>query len=277
MTINIKDISSMSREKMEFFCRSNCQNVYLGNKTVLCRVLTKYLLYADTEDIGIVPHLCLDGYWESWITMALARSVKSGWYCIDIGANHGYYTLLMADVIGSLGKVLAIEPNPKLVKILEKTINVNGFQDRVDIIQKAISNTNTDKIELVIPRGFGINATITKDATLNDDVILVETLTLDNLTKDFHHIDLIKIDAEGAEETIWKGMSEVLYKNRDIVIIMEFNCSRYKNPTAFLEDIQKEGFILRYIDYDSEIKSLTTEKCLSERFGEDWMLFLKRI
>lgn len=273
--VNIKDISLMSREKMETVCRSNCQNMYLGNKTVLCRVLNKFLLYADTEDVGIVPHLCLDGYWEPWITLALARLVQPGWHCIDIGANHGYYTILMADATGSSGDVLAIEPNPKLAEMLERTININGFQKYVKVLQKAISDTDANKVELVIPRGFGMNATIWRGATSNDDVVIVETSTLDNLTKD-STIDIIKIDAEGAEEAIWKGMGETLRRNRDITVIMELNCSRYSDPNAFLEDIQKEGFPLRYIDYDSIIKDMTIDKCISERIGEDWMLFLKR-
>lgn len=272
---NIKDISQMSREKMQTVCRSNCQNIYLGNKTVLCRVLTKFLLYADTEDVGIVPHLCLDGYWEPWITLALARLVRPGWHCIDVGANHGYYTILMADAVGSSGNVLAIEPNPKLTNMMERTININGFRNYVKILQKAVSNTDASKVELVIPRGFGMNATIWRGATADDDIVTVETLTLDDLTKDFT-VDLIKIDAEGAEENIWKGMREMLKRNKSVIVIMEFNCLRYASPSAFLEDIQKEGFTLRHIDYDSKIKDISVGKCTSERIGEDWMLFLQR-
>lgn len=272
--VNIKDILSISRKDIETICRANCQNVYLGDKTVLCRVMTKFLVYADTEDIGITPHLCLNGYWESWTTIAMVRLIKQGWNCVDIGANHGYYTLLMADCVGPLGSVVAVEPNPKLSKLLERNIRLNGFQDRVKVIQKAVYSTCMDKVKLVIPKGFGMNATIQRDVTANDDVTVVETITLDNLIDTFN-IDLIKIDAEGAEEAIWKGMKETLCRSKDVTVVMEFNCLRYSNPRTFLEDIQK-NFQLRYIDYDSNIKNLTIDRCISERYGKDWMLFLNR-
>ena len=73
---------------------------------MLCRVLGKYLMYADSQETGITPHLALHGYWESWITLALARTLRPGWHCLDVGANHGYYTLVMADGAGPDGRVV---------------------------------------------------------------------------------------------------------------------------------------------------------------------------
>src|SRR5688572_23436882 len=89
------------------------QTAYMGDNTAIVRVLGKYIMWVDTTDIGITPHLSLNGYWESWITLAMARVLQPGWTCIDVGANHGYYTLIMADAVGPSGKVISIEPNPR--------------------------------------------------------------------------------------------------------------------------------------------------------------------
>ncbi|MBW4561743.1 MAG: FkbM family methyltransferase [Mojavia pulchra JT2-VF2] len=273
--IYVRDIQVLTREELESICRDRCYTAYIGKETLLCRVLGRYKFYCDAEDIGITPHLCLDGYWESWITMAMARILKKGWHCIDIGANHGYYSVLMADAVGSSGRVLAVEPNPKLVGLLERTLEVNGFQNHAKVLQKAISNIDNQLVQLVIPMGKGLNATICTDATLADKVVEVNTITLDNLTQDWSSVDFIKIDAEGAEQSIWYGMSETLRKNKNITIVMEFNCGRYSDPKMFLQDIESFGFQLQHIDYDSQIKNLTIEQCLTERPNEDWMLLLQ--
>ena len=268
--------SLVSAASIQANARSNCQVTYIGNGTLLCRVLGKYVFYADADDIGITPHLCLDGYWELWVTVAMIRVLQRGWHCVDIGANHGYYSVVMADAVGSSGQVLAVEPNPLLVRLLERTLQVNGFDGRLSVSQKAIFDEEDKIVKLVIPPGQGRNASVCIDATAADSVVEVETVTLDTLTSGWPCVDLIKVDAEGAEEAIWRGMRSTVRKNQDITIIMEFNAGRYSDPKAFLQDIQTEGFLLRHIDFDAEIKDLTVEQCLTERPNEDWMLFLQR-
>lgn len=283
---NIKDIAKKTRTEIELVCRSSCQSIYLGRGMVLCRVLTKYLCYADADDVGITPHLCLNGYWEVWITQAILRVLQPGWHCVDIGANHGYYSLLMADVAGPSGRLLAVEPNPRIETLLKRTLEVNGFLGNSTVVQKAVADTSGKIVNLLLPEGKGLNATIcgnTDDLELGESPItneenafLVETVTLDELTKDWQKVDLVKIDAEGAEEAIWQGMEQTVAKNENINIIMEFRCSRYSDPKGFLEKILGAGLVLRHIDYDAQIKDLTLEECLTQRPEEDWMLFLRR-
>ncbi|MHC5610772.1 MAG: FkbM family methyltransferase [Nostoc sp.] len=274
--INIKDIALLTRTELELNCRKMSQTVYIGNETILCRVLGKYIFYCDAEDTDIMPHLAINGYWESWITQAMARVLKRGWKCIDIGANHGYYSVLMGDAVGSSGFVIAVEPNPRVARLLKQTIEINGFAKQAIVMQKAIADVDGQAVKLVIPNGKGINGTIVKDAIGSDNVVEVETITLDSLTTDWSNVDFVKIDAEGAEEIIWCGMRETVRKNKNITIIMEVKCSRCLDPKMFIQDIQTSGFKLRHIDYDSQIKSLTVEQCLTERPEEDWMLFLQK-
>ncbi|HEY6187700.1 MAG TPA: FkbM family methyltransferase [Pyrinomonadaceae bacterium] len=265
------------RNTLESVSRQSCQTLYLGDKTALCRVLGKYIMFVDTEDIGITPHLCFNGFWESWITMALARTIERGWRSIDIGANHGYYTLIMADAAGPEGSVLAVEPNPRLADLLKRNIDVNGFPRSTTLLSKAISDESASRVRFVIPEGNrSMNGTLCGAGGAGDKVFEVETITLDEATSAWPRVDFIKIDAEGAEEGIWRGMHRTLERNPDITIIMEVNSVKYREPRAFIRSILDAGFTLRYIDYDSNIKNVTEEQLVSNPSGLDWMLFLRR-
>jgi hypothetical protein len=121
-----------------------------------------------------------------------------------------------------------------------------------------------------------MNGTLCGAGGAGDKVFEVETITLDEATSAWPRVDFIKIDAEGAEEGIWRGMHRTLERNPDITIIMEVNSVKYREPRAFIRSILDAGFTLRYIDYDSNIKNVTEEQLVSNPSGLDWMLFLRR-
>src|SRR5688572_28813430 len=109
-------IKSMSRPDFENACTHHVDHIYLGDKTALCKVLTRYKMYVDVNDHSIAPHLLMDGYWESWITILLAKIIEPGMTCLDIGANFGYFSLLMAGMAEGGGRTIAVEPNPQVLK-----------------------------------------------------------------------------------------------------------------------------------------------------------------
>ncbi|GAB4385006.1 MAG: hypothetical protein Kow00121_49350 [Elainellaceae cyanobacterium] len=269
-------LASMSLEELRSACRNACQTAYLGENLILCRILTNYLVYGDTRDIGIVPHLCLNGFWEPWVTLAVLRSLKPGWRCLDVGANHGYYSVVMSSVVGSSGRVVALEPNARLASMVSKTLEVNGFDDRATSIAKAVSDKDGEILKLVIPVGHTGHAALRETASPTDEVMEVETISIDSLTADWDRVDCIKIDVEGAEEAVWRGMKETVRRNPDIKLVLEFGPSRYPNPRAFLEEIVAEGFILRYIDYDTYPKEISIDRCIADRPDSHWDLFLSR-
>ena len=263
------------RDVLEAVSRQESRAVYLGEQTLLCRVLGKYLVYADALETGIAPHLALDGYWESWITLVLARTVRPGWHCLDVGANHGYYTLVMADAAGPEGRVAPVEPTPRLADLLRQTLDVNGFP-RVEVVQKAASDIEGKRLQLVVPARRSLNARLAEVAGPTDEVVPVESVTIDALTSDWPRVDLIKIDVEGAEEDVWRGMHRTISSNPELVVILELNVARYEEPRSFLRELERAGFALRYIDVDAEVKGVTVDRLLTEQVGDDWMLFLAR-
>ena len=131
-------------------------------------------------------------------------------------------------------------------------------------------------LQLVIPARRSLNAHLAEVAGPTEDAVAVESVTIDALTRDWPRVDLIKIDVEGAEESVWRGMERTISDNPDLVVILEFNVPRYEDPRAFLGTIESAGFALRYIDVDTEVKDVSVERLLSEQVGDDWMLYLAR-
>jgi len=260
---------------LEAVSRQHSRAVYLGEQTVLCRVLGKYLMYADAQETGITPHLCMDGHWESWITVAIARTLRPGWHCLDVGANHGYYTLIMADAVGRDGRVAPVEPTPRLADLLRQTLDVNGFPT-VSVVPEAATDGDGQTLQLVVPARRSMNARLSREAGPTDAVFEVKSVTVDSLTRDWTRVDLIKIDVEGAEEGVWRGMQRTVADNPGLVVILEFNVERYEDARSFLGQIELAGFRLRYIDFDAEVKDVTVDQLLSRQVGDDWMLYLAR-
>jgi FkbM family methyltransferase len=274
--MSVPDCVLADRATLEESARRGAQAVNLANGALMCRVLTKYLMFVDPHDLGVTPRLCLDGFWESWVTAALARVLRPGAFCVDVGANHGYFTMLLADGAGPDGRVLALEPNPALAELLALTLEVNGFERRALVAQQAATDGIAPTVRLVIPRRRGACASICRAPSAADEVLDVGAASIDDLTAAWPRVDVIKIDAEGAEPVIWRGMRRTIDRNPGLIVVLEFVASRYHDARGFLQAIRSDGFELRYVAYDSSIEPLTEEQALAEGGDEGWTLFLDR-
>jgi hypothetical protein len=84
--------------------------VAIDGETILCRILGRYKIYVDSHDWGISPHLMLDGVWEIRTTEVVVDLLLPGMTAIDVGANLGYFTLLMAGLCGPSGRCSRSSP-----------------------------------------------------------------------------------------------------------------------------------------------------------------------
>lgn len=253
---------------------------YLGDGVGVCYVLGRYWLFIDPSDGYHVQYLITHGYWEIACTEIIAAYVKPGMKVIDIGANVGYFTVLLADLVGNEGYVYSCEPAPKIVNLLEKTLFLNGLGvKRVSLISNPISNEEGLFVDFVSTYDTK-NSYVERDSNierpLGQAVHISRTTCLDSFIPEKTKIDFIKIDAEGEEERIWSGMARVVSENQNILILLEFNISRYFNSIDFLERILSSGFKLRYIHNNSGVKSITVDALIKTNIGEDWMLYLTR-
>ena len=88
--------------------------------------------------------------------------------------------------------------------------------------------------------------------------------------------DIIKIDVEGAEEAIWRGMEGLFAVGKPLTIFLEYSPVRYRDPMRFLDAIMSQGFALAELSVSHGIRTATPEQVLSGDPREDRMLALVR-
>jgi FkbM family methyltransferase len=249
---NIREIGAMNRQEFETTCMQHTANAYLGDHLLLCKVLTKYKMYVDTRDMGIAPHLIMDGYWESWLTQCLARIVQPGFVCIDIGANLGYYSLLMSELGGNGGRTIAIEPNPNMCRLLRMSEFLHGWN--FDIVEKAIADKEGEATLTIPDKSFG-------GATLNGNPgapfggttkVNVPVTTVDAIVADLQlpKVDVIKIDVEGLEPRVFDGMKKTIADNPGLQLIIEYSPFMYDDKKPFSDFLFNHFVINRIKDVD---------------------------
>jgi FkbM family methyltransferase len=275
----LKQLASMDRFTLEALCRAQAQPLYLGDHSALCRVLSRYKLLLDTRDRGFAAHVLLDGYWEMWLTIFMCRHIQPGMVVIDVGANFGYYTVLMADLVGPEGHTFAIEPNPVVAAVLRQSVTLNGFKSWTSIVEAAAGASGTGQVLLYSPNGEFKNACVVESAkqvNVGDGTLhQVRQVTIDDIVSTSPRVDFLKIDAEGAEESIIEGMGQCIKDHRPS-LILEFNAARCKQPEALLKNLISTYKIVRYLDFHSDLVRTTEAELISQRIGEDWLLFFDR-
>jgi FkbM family methyltransferase len=268
------ELKTGNRFALEDRCRALTNSAYLGDHTVLCRVLGLFKMYVDTNDTGFASHLMLEGFWEMWLTVFFARHVQAKMTVVDVGANFGYYTLLFGFLVGSEGHVYAVEPNPTVAPKLRRSVDLNGLAARTTIIEAA-AGAIEGEVSLFAPDGEPKNsAVVASDAGIAPDsgkLYKVPQIKLDKLAATVSRIDLVKVDAEGAEQDVLSGMEGILRRDKPC-LLLEFNAGRYADPMAFIAWLRGLYGRMRYIDFDGNPTDVTPEHLLSDRSGEDWLL-----
>ncbi|MGE5478800.1 MAG: FkbM family methyltransferase [Chloroflexota bacterium] len=161
------------------------------------------------------------GDFEISTELALRKIVKQDDVVIDIGANVGYLSLILSKLTGPAGKVFAFEPEPNNFKAFIKNIDLNGFTNIIPS-QSAISDIKgVLKLFLASGNNRGMHSTIFDEKTLSADFVETPSLPLDDFVQenDLKKLDLVKIDVEGAELQVLKGMNKTLNTLRPKIII----------------------------------------------------------
>ena len=136
---------------------------------------------------------------------------------VDVGANVGSYTILGANEVGA--KTISIEPIPKTFKALEDNIVINKLQYKVNALNIGLGGKNESlKFTKLLDT---TNHVATKD---DKDIIEVEVRKFDDVIQ-LTQPALIKIDVEGFESEVLKGMINTLQDDNLKAIIIELNGS----------------------------------------------------
>lgn len=212
----------------------------IGNRTLGSRIYSLFLnllnyRLPDPIDINGMKmfHCTSDGMkrlgwifafnYEPQTQRIFEQIVKPSMAVVDIGAHIGYYSLLSAKLTGANGKIYAFEPTPFLYSILQKNIRANGLEKRAEAFPLALGNHSVKKMCFFI--GETTTSSLFHIPGRVGASIEVEMVSLDDFfrKRNWPKVDIVKIDAEGAEKIIVEGMRELIMRNPGLKLIIEFN------------------------------------------------------
>lgn len=172
--------------------------------------------------------------------------------------------------MGPSGHVIAVEPVPQTIELLKKTIGLNGMAGWVRLVAAAAAGPGTSAVEMFVPENEPKNAAII--AAPFEGTVQVPAVSVDELTRDLSRLDLVKIDAEGAETMIIDGMQETI-KRLHPNLLLEFNAHRYKDPAAFLDILLKAYPRMQALDFFANLQPVAAAEILGRSSLEDWLLY----
>lgn len=172
------------------------------------------------SDISLVPHLLKYRCWEPHITRYLTRELRPSYVFIDVGANVGYFTVLCAPLVN---RVVAFEPVASTHGYCQTNIALNGLTN-VDLRQQALWREETT-LRIRLDSSSVMTASVVTnggDPTFES----ISAVSLDTLVAsgrlELPRLDVLKMDAEGAELSALFGMRETLARFRPR-LVMEIN------------------------------------------------------
>ncbi len=134
---------------------------------------------------------------------------------VDVGANIGIYTALLAKIVGEKGKVYAFEPSPHNFNLLKKYNKSNN----VTLVQAAVGDV-TGEITLYISAKLNVDHQTYETDEIRQKINVL-SYRLDDYLKN-EKVDFIKMDIQGFEYHALLGMKNILRNNANIKIFMEF-------------------------------------------------------
>ena len=218
-------------------CNKNVQCCFLHDEHSLfdeSASLIDYLTAFPNEDYELcfakeTGYFCLDKVndpiknalrqgeiWEEHVHKQVKKHALPGTTVLDVGAHIGTETIIMAQCVGSLGKVYTFEPQKKNFRELWANCLVNKVDDRVVLHRMAIGSTH---------KQVEIGRIVTSsDGEVDEGGIgiwgggdVTEMRSIDSFN--FDNVSLVKIDVEGCENDVLDGMVETIKKNQPVIII----------------------------------------------------------
>ena len=203
---------------LEFAQRGLLAQDHLGQMELVD--LSDFRLYIASGDAAVGRDVRDDKTYEPDVTAVFRRILKPGMGVLDLGANIGYFTMLSAAIVGDDGWVVAVEPNPANVKLLEASRRLNGF-GQVTACQVA-AGREPGLLVLNTSHSNGTTSGLPSDVNALLGAEIVPCVRAGSLVPPGRRVDLVKLDVEGAEYNALLGCGDLLARWRP-VLITEFS------------------------------------------------------
>jgi len=235
-------------------------------------------MWLNLRDKGISKDLFLYGKREPISTDYLITSniLKEGDVVLDIGANIGYYVLIESMLVGDSSKVYAIEPVSSNFKALESNIKLNNCKN-VEIFNLAVGDKDRKSLIYVSNQS---NRSAMERNLVGGDIVGVEevdVVSVDSFLKDKHIPNLIRMDVEGYEYQIIKGMTKTLKENEKIMMELHYRFLPKEQLEEMLQILKENNFKVQFAIYEHKVNENKVVQYLLHKAGYKFpLIFINR-
>lgn len=156
------------------------------------------------------------GAWERKSARLMAEHLHPGGVALDVGANIGIFTVLMAERVGSTGRVHAFEPDPRNFALLAENIERNSLGASAS--QVAVSDSS-GTIGLAPEEDAAFTHLAGPMAPGGPAVLEVPMTSIDEYAIEMERLDLVKVDVEGGESAVLSGAGATLRRLRPALLV----------------------------------------------------------
>ncbi len=198
-------------------------------------------MWLRSDDAVILPHLQHYRTWEHEEGGLIRRIVRPGSTFVDVGANVGYFSRLVATTCQP-GRILAFEPHPDLVEILR--LNVWGLHPGVEVFPVALG-TSTGTVPLHTAEHNPGDTRVGEGGVARTDATMVAAVAaFDEIAGG--RVDVVKMDVQGYEVEVLRGMLRTIRDNPQMIVVAEFFPvalrERGVDPSGVLTEYRSMGF-----------------------------------
>ncbi len=177
------------------------------------------------------------GDYEPLIEQALSSHLRPGSVFYDVGAHIGVLSMLAARIVGATGSVFAFEPDPGNIERIEEHARRNMLDSIHTVPFAAWSSAGRLRFERASPQSSRNQGTLATDPKTNvGNTIEVDTIALDEFSRDHPPPTLLKIDVEGAEAAVLLGSEEIFRSIKPALICEVHNEQAAQDVTRWLAD-----------------------------------------
>jgi FkbM family methyltransferase len=167
-----------------------------------------FRLWFNTSDPEM-SMVMVTGRYEPQSVELMKKTIQPGMKGIDAGAHIGFYTCLMASLMGESGTVYAFEPMQPHFELLLRNIEENQFQQRVRAYKLACSDVSGHLSASRVSNMFVVGQ------VGGAEQAMIEAVRLDDHIKE--PVDVVKLDVEGHEPAAIRGMMLIISRDKPII------------------------------------------------------------
>ena len=229
--------------------------------------------HAPTADRWLALQLHRIGVMGGTHKRLLTETVRPGMCAVDVGANQGIASLLLSRLVGPEGKVIALEPDPRMAAALQKNLRTNGVTN-VDLLIAGAGAESGEATLFLSAHNSGDNRLSHGDLPTSCPRFKVPIVRLDDVVPE-RKIDFLKIDTQGWEISVLEGAAACVSASPTLKILCEFwphgLRQAGREPESLVHTLLDMDFALQILQHSQPVTRDTIGSLMSRCKGKRYL------